>query len=541
MTRAPLFLLLAAAASAHAAIEAQSTITAVTVYPDEAMVTREATVNLPSAGEQTISFDRLSGLLVDSSVQISGSGDAAAGIESVTVSRQAVKAQIAPFLNEINRKIEQLTDREQALSDQQKELSTKANILQQLVSAAIPVATKDTPAVDYNNVAKLSTYVAEQQAAIDTENRRLASQLRAVNAELQTAQKQRDQLAPAGDVITTSVGLRLQAAAAGVQHLLLRYVVRGAGWMPRYDARASTADNQVHLSYSGSVRQKTGESWNAVRLTLSTAQPALGNGPAMLEPWRISSVPRPNPSESVLGSEVVSLSPFEVRAAGRPKSRVTALPATLHEEATNASFEIKADASVGSDNEPETEPIADLIFDAVPSYAATPKEIPAAFLTMHVTNHSDFPLLAGEVHLFVDQSFVAKGTLTTVLPGDGLDLSFGADQKVTAKRKLVRRYRDTSGLLAQRKRTAYEYALEFENHKTVPVNLTVADQVPLSGDSKILVKLLAPTDPAMKPDADGVFHWKLTLAPGEKRTLPLKFTVEAPADLAVYGLGSVDE
>lgn len=40
----------------------------------------------------------------------------------------------------------------------------------------------------------------------------------------------------------------------------------------------------------------------------------------------------------------------------------------------------------------------------------------------------------------------------------------------------------------------------------------------------------------MKPDSDGVLTWTFELKPGEKRDLPLKFSVEHPADFPVTGL-----
>ncbi len=40
----------------------------------------------------------------------------------------------------------------------------------------------------------------------------------------------------------------------------------------------------------------------------------------------------------------------------------------------------------------------------------------------------------------------------------------------------------------------------------------------------------------MKPAADGTLKWNVSLKPGEKRELPLKFTIEYPNDLPVSGV-----
>jgi len=56
-------------------------------------------------------------------------------------------------------------------------------------------------------------------------------------------------------------------------------------------------------------------------------------------------------------------------------------------------------------------------------------------------------------------------------------------------------------------------------------------------------ELLKPEDAAALPpkagvvrDADGRIEWRLDLKPGEKRELPLRFSIEHPADLPVTGV-----
>ena len=81
--------------------------------------------------------------------------------------------------------------------------------------------------------------------------------------------------------------------------------------------------------------------------------------------------------------------------------------------------------------------------------------------------------------------------------------------------------------------------------------VVIKDAAPVARDEKILVKLLTPgerdllkpEDAAAQPpkigiarDADGKLTWRYDLKPGEKREIPLKFSVEHPADLPVTGV-----
>ena len=64
----------------------------------------------------------------------------------------------------------------------------------------------------------------------------------------------------------------------------------------------------------------------------------------------------------------------------------------------------------------------------------------------------------------------------------------------------------------------------------------MADQVPLSRNEKIVVKLLSPDAKDAKPTDEGTLKWTLDLKPGEKRELTVKFTVEYDNDVNVTGL-----
>lgn len=69
--------------------------------------------------------------------------------------------------------------------------------------------------------------------------------------------------------------------------LLVTYIVRGASWAPTYDLRARLRDAgpgssaSLSLTYTGVVRQATGEDWVGVDLTLSTTSPSVGGSPPM--------------------------------------------------------------------------------------------------------------------------------------------------------------------------------------------------------------------------------------------------------------------
>jgi hypothetical protein len=64
------------------------------------------------------------------------------------------------------------------------------------------------------------------------------------------------------------------------------------------------------------------------------------------------------------------------------------------------------------------------------------------------------------------------------------------------------------------------------------------DLVPVSRDEAIKVKVLDPTTPGAKDDAErpGVKRWELKLAPNEVRVVELRYEVRYPRDVPISGL-----
>ena len=80
-------------------------------------------------------------------------------------------------------------------------------------------------------------------------------------------------------------------AAAG--KVRLNYLVDAASWRPQYKLRAGKEEKDaVQVEYLAAVTQQTGEEWNNVDLTLSTAQPMLNAAPPELERLEVSVTPR---------------------------------------------------------------------------------------------------------------------------------------------------------------------------------------------------------------------------------------------------------
>ncbi len=544
--------LAAGPASALAApLPAPSSIHAVTVYADRAIVTRAAPLELPATGTVEVTFDKLPANLLDQSLQVSGRGAAQVTILDVTARAAYVDFTPNERVKAIEDELRGLAKQRRGLDDRGAVLKAQEGSLGKLEAATTTPPNKDTaPRLTIEESTKFLTFLEDQRGKFLAERQTLDTQLEDLAAKVEAAQRKLNELRGAGGRSFKTVTVRLDAATTGKLDLSLSYTVPGASWTPSYDARVNSNEKTIALAYHGLVRQNTGEDWKDVALTLSTARPSLGGAAPEVRPWTVDVFdPRVVPVAMPLASREMRMRSAAAPAAagGVLMQAMSDAPAELAKDAsfaaaridqtaTSASFKISAPSSVPSDNSPQKIPVTTAALAANPEYLTTPKLQPAAFLTAKVANTSEFPLLGGAMNVFLDGTFVATSALRTVMPEEKFELALGVDEGIAVKHKRVKRFAEDTGLTNSGKRVTYEYLLTLQNNKKTAARVVVADQIPVSRNEKIVVKQLAPDAKEFKPTAEGALKWTLDLKPAEKRELTVKFSIDYPNDVQVTGL-----
>ncbi|MCS6242252.1 MAG: mucoidy inhibitor MuiA family protein [Opitutus sp.] len=577
LLRLPLVLVALVCTSALAApIPAESTLTAATIYPDRAVVTRTASLIDVPAGTTEISFGQLPAALLDESVQVSAKGTTAAALLDITTRIAYVTAEPDARVKTLEDQLLALRRDERALNDQGSVLESQRALLTSIEKVSTtPVTSRPgetppaRPALD--DYEKLLGFSASQRARFDAAAQKLDLDRTALAEKIAATQAQLNELRgkqPSRRAQKT-VTVRLATEAAGKLDLTLSYGLPGASWAPAYDARLRSEKRQVQLDAFGLVRNGTGEDWKAITLTLSTARPGLGGAAPEIAPWlvdvaRVVNYSRAEGSSMAfdhgLGSAKrksleSSLAPTAAladnfAAAPEPIAAVNA-SAQIETAATSASFKIATPVTLASDNTPQRLPLGAVTLAAELSYQATPKLQETAYLAAAVVNRSELPLLAGALNVFLDDTFVATARLATTMPGEKFTLNLGADEGIAIKRKIVSRFTEDTGFTTKSRRTTYDILVTLTNNKRTTERVVIQDVAPVSRDEKIVVELIAPAarellkpeDAAAQPpkagiarDATGKITWRLDLKPGEKREIPLKFSIEHPADLPVTGV-----
>jgi uncharacterized protein (TIGR02231 family) len=141
----------------------------------------------------------------------------------------------------------------------------------------------------------------------------------------------------------------------------------------------------------------------------------------------------------------------------------------------------------------------------------------------------------------MDNNFITHSSIDNVCLGDTFDLPLGTDASVKVEYKPVKKVTDTQGLISKVHHENVRHETHLTNTKSSEVTVHVYEQVPLSSDEKIKVKLIQPdlrskeqgvNSTVTMNDANNL-EWKCVLqARGECR-LPLEYTIEWPKDKRV--------
>ena len=512
--------------------EPSSAIRNVVVFTDSAMIKKEARV-LVKNGENIVRIQGITPYLVDQSVQVSISGKAAVKITEIKVTETYLKKAPQEKIEKLQEKLDKLDNLMKASSNEISVISTSNEFLKKV----IPFSKNQTVAST-----EVEAYARFLEKSLAENYTRIAG----IEEKLKNMQKEKSK------VENEMKGLHESDKSKGIEFYLLStdnnkeinlvfsYVVNNAGWAPLYELRADSDASKINVNYFATIKQATGEDWSDVNLEISTAKPYNAKAPSDLTAWVVDVYqPAPPPPEPESyrylreGSSKAMMMKSEIAdEMERPYQETK-----VKSETTSFSFIIPQKVSIPSDNQTHRVLIASSDKDAAFSYYAIPKLAKFAYLKADFKNPFSFPLLAGKTNVFLDGRLVsASPSDKTISPDEEIKLSLGVDESIRLERKLIKKFTEYSGIVSKETKINYEYSHELVNGKAKAITIAINDQFPVSRNEKIKVELEAPKKGEAEISADNIITWKVTLAPGEKKNLPLKFSVSYPKDLTVTGI-----
>lgn len=558
-------------------VDVEAAPRAVTVYNDQATVTRAGTAQVP-AGDSLLVVSGIPAGVVADSVTAKGRGGSKVSIGSVEV-RQATfdtgsadkrRAELAARIAEVDALVAAVDVRISGFAAQQSFIDRLAQgyvDTEPTPPGILPQPQKGgrvSPAAE--GVAADPSEWRAAWAAIREGTAEAAEGMRLAHAERQKLVGRRAELEaemnsrsgnPGPGTLEVVVAVRAERATSF--DLDLSYQIRNASWRPVYEARLDSVSGQIALRQEAVVVQRTGEDWQDVAVTLSTARPSVGVTPPKLGAWRIDLAPSPEELRAQRLAEGNAYSSMAAPAAAPAPARNKALEDVALAEVAGAQavdavsvaaapivsglsveYAIPGRATVRSDGTERRVRVGDAEAASTLALKAVPKSDPRAYLHAHFANGSGLPLLPGSVSLYLDGVFVGKDRLPLVRPEEKVALPFGPDDRVKVTYEPQERKRSEDGLLwGKRALTASDALITVRSYHERPVEVTVLDQAPVASHADIQVEVKADPQPTAKDveDRPGVVAWTATLGKGEERKIRFGYTITAPEGRVVTGLG----
>lgn len=500
----------------------------VTVFPDRAQIEQEGTVVL-TPGSNLVKLSGLSPYIDAQSVQVKGYGDFV--IMSVNHQNNYLQnLEDSPEVKSIRSQIEVLQSKVEDENVAIASLTEKEAFL--IANRAILLKEATITAEQFKNVMDLYSSNTELVKTTTLKKQRLLKEYNRQIAALQqqVAEKLGRQQLPSGEIIVTASS---EKPVSG--KFSFSYIVSNAGWYPSYDIRVDDLKKPVLIDYKANVFQNSGIDWKDVKLSFSNATPWVTGDIPVLNPWFLDYY-SPVILRGMTPGVMVKQAPARAEVADNYKmveeANETAPPVVEKQiMQTTTVFDITVPNTIHSDGKIQTVEIQRLTTPADFKYVTLPKLAPLAYLSANIADWAKLSLQTGEATLYFENTFVGKTTLNVNQLSDTLALSLGTDNSILVKREKRKDFTSRKTIGANRT-DILSFLITIRNTKSIPVSITIHDQLPVSSNSGISVDPVEISGGSLNVQT-GEIKWDVAIKPLETKQFVLTYSVKYPKDKTV--------
>ena len=421
------------------------------------------------------------------------------------------------------------------------------------------VSASEKGGLNPDSVVKLITYVMDQRTEKTKELVKLRQEAKVLSESFAFLTRKLASISSGSSKIERDAVIVVDRAKGAAGKVRLNYLVDSVVWHPQYKLRAGKALDDIQMDYLAALTQHTGEDWNNVELTLSTAQPMLNAAPPDLKALSVTVIPRlsapiakgpggvPNPpgqpqpgagasvyenpkSQTELWQEAMKYRQRAQDLANKDKDNRKEVAELFNEaaafeqvrelqksseelaierlhtgkvvpngvgEGPSVTYHLKSKITVPSRNDEQVIEVAKINSAPKYYYKAVPVLNPHVYRLADLVNKSGYVLLPGEATMYQGTDFVGRMTMPLVAIGEEFTAGFGVDPQLQVQRQLMDKTRTTQGGNQVLK---YEYRILVSSFKTEPVKLQVWDRLPHGRDRERRHQLLK-TSPELSKDA----------------------------------------
>ena len=565
-----LMVIVASAASAGVPTTA-GTISKVTVYRGQALVTRTVSVDLPPGASEFIVKD-LPAMIVPESIYAQTSDDTK--VLSVRYREKAVRENTRQEVKQLDAQIEDVQHQLKYAESEHKHSDLQWQMFEKLKDFTIATAKSDLSRglLTFEPVESLTKLIEKKGLEYYKQRMELEDKIAGLKKEQELLDRKRNKLV-AGQSRTEREAVLFISRTGGKRTAIrLSYLVGGANWQQQYNLRADPKQSNVLIEYNAVVNQTSGEDWDGVTLSLSTAEPTMVAAPPILEPMLVA-LSRPVQAQQDQEGQVIGIAQarqyqesrranikkgiaanielnklaidnqaFFLRAGQRELQEFQQKIAEISRtEGISVTYDLPGRLTLPSRSDQQLVSIASITAKADFTLIATPLLTDYVYLQADLLNNSDTVLLPGQASIFRDGEFVGKSRLPQVTIGETFTAGFGIDSQVQVVRELESKKTRIQG---GNRIDTYDYRIALSNYKNMPLELQLLDRLPYTDDASIKIEL-EKTEPELSAGSEylraarkkGILRWDLKLAPNtvEKDATVVKysFTMEYDRNMQI--------
>ncbi len=523
----------------------------IVVYTQGAQVHRSASVTLV-AGQNTFIFSGLENCINPAAIQASGNGNfIIADIQHEVHYPELDKAKLEgdvrykKLLKNINDSIREMDYQLEDITGKMDVLTTEKSVLLNY-NLYKGLSKKDSIALLKEGL----TYLREKLFNINTEQLKLKREKEKLQLK-KTALN--DRLTNVGRELSNETNgeeaqtdyrilVHVIAEQPGTAVINLNYYITNAGWLPSYDLRAVSNEQNVKLTYKAQIHQESGTDWANVRLVLSTANPNRSYNLPALTPFYLGNTVYSyknkkaydnypsTPSSGAVSSETSELEKQDVKGMNALAQNASDYT-SVSENVIETEYEIKLNYNIPSDGKEHFAAIMVKDLKTFYRYKAIPKLNNNVYLTAVLPDWEDAITIGGEASVYYDGSYVGA---TSLVPGgteDTIQLSLGIDKNIAIKRQKIKD-KCSQKILDNDIIHQYTFEITMKNSRNSKIEIEVEDQLPLAYDKSVTIDPTE-TSGAKRDEVTGALTWRVSIAPKDNKKLTLIYRVKAPKTMAV--------
>ncbi len=523
------------------------TISKVTVYRGQALVTRTLDVDLP-AGTSELIVTGLPAKIVPESLYAQTSGDIK--VLSVRFRERAVREDTREEVKKLDAQIEEVKRKLKHAAKNRENATDLWTKFKDLWKMAIDGANVDLnrSVMQSEQIESYTKYLEAKSLEWNQKILELQDTEADLTKELELLTRKRKELDAGHSRTEREAIVFVSNKAENLTKIELSYLVNGANWNPQYNLRANPKKSDVLIEYNAVVNQTSGEDWDGIALSLSTAEPTMVSSPPVLDPMLVSlsalqpaqqaeqqafvqfenvrrqvESRRANIKKGIganvdLNTLAISNQGFFFNATRQQvKEFQKQLAVVARKEGVSVTYNLPGKLSLPSRSDQQLVTIASVSAKADFTLIATPILTDYVYLQAELLNDSDTILLPGQASVFHDGEFVGNSQLPLVTIGEKLTAGFGIDSQVQVTHELEEKKTRIQG---GNRIDTYNYRIALSNYKNTAVELQLLDRLGYTEDSSVKIDLVK-TEPQLSEDSEylrtarkkGILRWDLNLQP----------------------------